>query len=104
MYAFWPGLENAGNRWYYRPGVSAGAIPTNDGDTCLFAATSAHRFQEEIRKDIKVGFRRVVAECSQDLARELGEATPEAVRFRGFPGHPGQMRQSYGPSTSMSKD
>ena len=26
-----------GYRWLYRPGVSAGAIPTNDGMTCVFA-------------------------------------------------------------------
>ena len=32
VYTFWPGLENARSRWYYRSGVSAGAIPTNDGD------------------------------------------------------------------------
>ncbi len=29
VYTFWPGLENQGNRWHYRPGLTVGAIPTN---------------------------------------------------------------------------
>ena len=52
VYGFWPGLGNHGNRWYYREGVSAGAIPTNDGNTCLFAATPQARFHDEIKADI----------------------------------------------------
>lgn len=103
VYAFWPGLENQGNRWHYRPGLSVGAIPTNDGDTCIFAATSSARFHDEVRVDIETGFHRVVGECSQDLAQELGEPV-SPVRYRGFPGHPGQMRQSYGPGWALVGD
>src|SRR5580765_5357641 len=32
IYTFWPGLENARSRWWYRPGTAVGAIPTNHGD------------------------------------------------------------------------
>src|SRR5688572_5484994 len=46
VYAFWRGLENEGNRWHYRPGVSVGAIPTNEGDTCIFAAMPSKRFHD----------------------------------------------------------
>jgi 2-polyprenyl-6-methoxyphenol hydroxylase-like FAD-dependent oxidoreductase len=103
IYTFWPGLENAGNRWYYRPGVSAGAIPTNDGDTCLFTATPAARFQSETRHDMEAGHRRVVQECSKDLARELEDAPPPD-KFRGFPGLPGWIRQSHGPGWALVGD
>jgi 2-polyprenyl-6-methoxyphenol hydroxylase-like FAD-dependent oxidoreductase len=103
VYAFWPGLENAGNRWYYRPGVTAGAIPTNDGDTCLFAATTAARFQSEIRLDLEAGHRKIVEESSADLARELA-AAPTPEKFRGFPGQPGWMRQSHGPGWALVGD
>ena len=34
---------------------------------------------------------------------KLGD-TPEGVRFRGFPGHPGQMRQCYGPGWALVGD
>ena len=44
VYTFWPGLENARTRWYYRPGVAVGAIPTNGGDACVFTATPQARF------------------------------------------------------------
>jgi menaquinone-9 beta-reductase len=103
VYAFWRGLENAGNRWHYRPGVSVGAIPTNHGDTCVFVATPPARFHEEIRLDMEAGYRRALAECAPALAEELSTATP-SERFRGFPGHPGHMRQSHGPGWALVGD
>ena len=33
-----PGHRRPGYHWYYRPGVSAGVIPTNGGRHCVFAA------------------------------------------------------------------
>lgn len=103
VYAFWRGLENQGNRWYYRPGVASGAIPTNDGNTCVFVAMPPARFHGDVRHDLEAGYRRVLAECSPDLARELSSASP-SERFRGFPGHPGYMRQSYGPGWALVGD
>ncbi len=32
VYGYWSGLPLDGYHWYYRPGVSAGFIPTNDGE------------------------------------------------------------------------
>src|SRR5262249_58373530 len=96
VYTFWRDVENAGNRWYYRPKVSVGAIPTNGGDTLVFAATPPARFQHEIRADMGAGHRQVLEECAPALARELADAEPSEP-FRGFPGHPGVMRQSHGP-------
>ena len=103
VYAFWRGLENAGNRWHYRPGVSVGAIPTNDGDTCVFAAMPSARFHEEIHADLEGGYRRVLSECAPVLAEELSTAAP-SERFRGFPGHTGIMRQSHGPGWALVGD
>jgi menaquinone-9 beta-reductase len=103
VYAFWPGLANRGNRWHYRPGVSVGAIPTNDNHTCIFAATGSARFESEIRLDLEAGYRRVLSECAPALAEELSAAAP-AERFRGFPGQPGFMRQSHGPGWALVGD
>jgi flavin-dependent dehydrogenase len=103
VYTFWPGLENRGNRWYYRPGVSVGAIPTNYGDTCLFAGTRGSRFQDEIQSDIEAGFHRIMDACSPELAGELAGGTASG-RYRAFPGHPGLMRQSYGPGWALVGD
>ena len=104
VYAFWPGLGNHGNRWLYREGVGAGAIPTHAGETCLFAATHDRRFRDAAAGDLEGWFREVVAETSPELAAELGDETPASVRFRGFPGHVGQMRASHGPGWALVGD
>ena len=103
VYGFWPGLENARSRWFYRDRTAAGAIPTNAGDACVFAATPQERFHAEIRTDMQAGYRRVLAECSPDLAGELsGRELSEGLR--GFPGQPGVMRRSYGPGWALVGD
>jgi flavin-dependent dehydrogenase len=103
IYTFWPGLENARSRWYYRAGVSAGSIPTNDGQACVFAAMSQARFHDEVRNDMEAGYRRVVAETSPELAAELKDRAPSEP-LRGFPGLPGVMRQSHGPGWALVGD
>jgi flavin-dependent dehydrogenase len=102
VYTYWRGLENAGNRWYYRPNVTAGAIPTNDA-TLVFAGMPAARFQDEIRLDMEAGYHRVLSECASTLAGELSGRAP-AEPFRGFPGQVGLMRQSHGPGWALVGD
>ena len=43
VYGYWAGLAVDGYEWFYEPGFSAGAIPTNDGLTCVFVGTTAAR-------------------------------------------------------------
>ena len=38
-----------GYHWYFRDGAAAGVIPTNDGQACVFAATSAERLRRRTR-------------------------------------------------------
>ena len=103
IYTFWPGLVNNRSRWFYRPGVSAGSIPTNDGNACVFAATPQARFQDEIRTDVKAGYRRVLTECAPELAGEVAQKVPSEP-LRSFPGQPGLIRQSYGPGWALVGD
>jgi 2-polyprenyl-6-methoxyphenol hydroxylase-like FAD-dependent oxidoreductase len=103
VYAFWRGLENIGNRWHFRRGVSVGAIPTNDGNTCIFTATPSSRFRDEIHPNIEEGYHRVLAECAPTLVGELSTATL-SERMRGFPGLPGCLRQSHGPGWALVGD
>ncbi len=103
VYTFWPGLENRGNRWFYRPGTGVGAIPTNDGNTCIFAGASADRFRIGAKGDLAAWHRGVVEECSPDFAAELS-SDEAAERYWGFAGHPGQMRQSHGPGWALVGD
>jgi flavin-dependent dehydrogenase len=103
VYGFWPGLENSRSRWYYRPGVAAGSIPTNNGDACVFVATSQARFHDELQADMESGYRRLLAECTTELAGELAEST-RSEPLRGFAGQPGVMRQGHGPGWALVGD
>jgi flavin-dependent dehydrogenase len=103
VYTFWPGLENNRSRWFYRAGVSAGSIPTNNGDACVFVATPQARYHDEIRTDVKARYRQVLTECAPELAAEVAEKTPSEP-LRSFPGLPGVIRQSYGPGWALVGD
>jgi 2-polyprenyl-6-methoxyphenol hydroxylase-like FAD-dependent oxidoreductase len=103
VYGFFRGIANQGNRWYYRPGISIGAIPTNHDETCVFVAIPPARFHQEIRMDMEAGHGRGLAECNSGLAEEVAAAVP-SERVRGFPGHPAYMRQSHGPGWALVGD
>ena len=103
VYAFFRGIANQGNRWYYRPGISIGAIPTNHDETCVFVAIPPVRFHQDIRMDMEAGHRRGLSECHSGLAEEVAAAVP-SERVRGFPGHPTYMRQSHGPGWALVGD
>lgn len=88
--------------WYYRPGVSAGAIATNDGLTCVFAAFPPQRF-EVLGRDVAAGHRDVLRECSAELAAAV-ERAERKERYRGFGGLLGYFRQSWGPGWALVGD
>lgn len=103
IFAYWSGLKISGYHWYYRPGSSAGAIPTTDGLTCVFAAVSESQFREEIASDVESGYRRILTECDGGLASQL-EASERVDNFRGFAGIPGFFRQSWGSGWALVGD
>jgi flavin-dependent dehydrogenase len=103
VYSYWSGLDVGGYHWYYRPGVSAGTIPTNDGQTCIFASVPSRRFHEEIRFDTAGGYHRVLAECSTELAAAVSDAQLVG-KYRGFPGQVGFFRESGGPGWALVGD
>jgi 2-polyprenyl-6-methoxyphenol hydroxylase-like FAD-dependent oxidoreductase len=103
IFAYWSGLEIEGYHWYYRLGVSAGAIPTNDGLTCVFAAVNSSRFREDIASDVASGYHRVLQECDSTLASQVAHAS-RVANFRGFPGVPGFLRSCWGPGWALVGD
>jgi flavin-dependent dehydrogenase len=103
VFGYFSGLDIDGFHWYYRPGVSAGAIPTNDGLTCVFAAMPESRFRKEIASDVASGYYRILQECDSELAREVGLAE-RVGNFRGFAGELGFMRRCWGPGWALVGD
>ncbi|MGD2071458.1 MAG: FAD-dependent monooxygenase, partial [Gemmatimonadota bacterium] len=103
LFGYFSGIEDDGYHWYYRPGVSAGVIPTNDGQTCVFASMPSRRFHDEIRHDPGAGFHRVLDECAPELARAVARGR-RSGQLRGFPGQPGFLRRSWGRGWALVGD
>jgi flavin-dependent dehydrogenase len=103
IYGYFGGLNDEGFRWYYRPGVSVGAIPTNDDASCVFASVPTSRFRGELRQGAEPMFDRILMEAAPDFAAEISRATHRG-RLRGFPGEHGYFRQSFGPGWALVGD
>ena len=103
VFSYWSGTEIDGYHWYFRPGVSVGAIPTNGGLICIFVSVPQSRFHDEVRRDKAAGHQRVLMECDPDLASVV-QGAERAERYRGFAGQVGFFRQSYGPGWALVGD
>jgi flavin-dependent dehydrogenase len=103
IYGYYP-LDGAGqgNRWFFRPGVSAGAIPTNDGLSCVFASLPPARFARQA-DDVEALFLSVIGESNPALGAAVA-TTPRASKLFAFPGLAGYMRQSHGPGWALVGD
>ena len=103
VFTYWSGPGFDGYHWYYNPGVSAGAIPTNDGLTCIFASVPQSRFHETMSRGTDAGYRQVLKECSSDLAAVVDQSE-RVEKYRGFSGEIGFFRQSFGPGWALVGD
>jgi flavin-dependent dehydrogenase len=103
IFTYWSGTGVDGYHWYYREGVSAGAIPTNDGLTCVFASVPQSRFQETLRQGKEAGYLQVLRDCGSDLAA-IVERSARAEKYSGFAGEVGYFRQSFGPGWALVGD
>lgn len=103
IYGYWAGAPQDGYHWHYRPGVSAGAIPTNGGLTCVFATLPASRFLGDLRFRTAEGYREVLGEAAPGLLAALEGATLVGG-LRGFAGDPGIVRESHGPGWALVGD
>ncbi len=102
VYGYWGGLDVTGYEWFYRPGGTAGLIPTNDGAVCVFAGTSTHRFQRELAGDVRAGYLRLLKEVTGADVRL--DATPPPRRLHAHPGHPSYVRKPWGPGWALVGD
>jgi 2-polyprenyl-6-methoxyphenol hydroxylase-like FAD-dependent oxidoreductase len=103
IFSYWSDTGIDGYRWYYGAGVSAGAIPTNDGLTCIFASVPKGRFHETLKGGTERGYRQVLRDCGSDLA-SIVERSGRVEKFRAFAGEAGFFRQSFGPGWALVGD
>jgi flavin-dependent dehydrogenase len=102
LYGYWAGLAVDGYEWFYQPGLSAGAIPTNDGLTCLFLGTTAARAARLVGAcGTAYAFDRL-AERSVVAPRLAAAERVGALRYaRGVPGY---LRRSWGDGWALLGD
>jgi flavin-dependent dehydrogenase len=103
IYGYVEGLESEGFHWHYRPGVSVGVIPTNDGRTCVFTAMPPARFRAELGSGLAALHGRVLFESSPVLAGAVAAAR-RVGKLWPFPGVPGFVRRPWGRGWALVGD
>lgn len=103
VYGYFPGLARDRYHWAYRPGVTAGVVPTGDGLACVWTGTASNRFTRQRSAGLDTTYRSLLAEAAPKLARSLAD-TPPVGTLRGFPGQPGWIRASSGPGWALVGD
>jgi flavin-dependent dehydrogenase len=102
LYGYMQGMPTTGYEWCYGRGTSAGAIPTNDGLTCLFvAAASAHLDASVAELGVSPAFQ-TIADTTALGERCRGATLSGNVRYvRGLPSY---LRRSSGPGWALVGD
>ena len=103
IYGHWSSLPVEGYHWYYQPGLSAGAIPTNGGQTCVFVAMPPPRYALGSGAGLGHLFWNVLAEAAPDLAEAARSARLDE-KLHPFPGTPGFLRRASGPGWALVGD
>ncbi len=103
LYGYWADLPTDGYEWWYRPGLTAGAIPTNDGLTCVFIGGVPSQLDPAVRAHSATSVFHRLAERAGFAARIDAARPAEPVRHvRGLPA--GFLRQAYGPGWALVGD
>jgi 2-polyprenyl-6-methoxyphenol hydroxylase-like FAD-dependent oxidoreductase len=102
MYGHWSGLEVDGYGWYFVPGASAAAIPTNAGQACVSISVPDREFARLFAHQPDRSFGELLAQVAPHLAEQVRLAGPS--RLHGFPGHLGFFRHAYGPGWALVGD
>jgi flavin-dependent dehydrogenase len=103
LYTYWENLPIDGYYWRFQTTASLGAIPTNDGATCVFVSVPSRRLADEVRGDKTTAYRRLLHTASPAFdARLDGARMVEPIR--GFGGPPGFLKRSTGPGWALVGD
>jgi len=101
-YAYFRDLPIDGNRWYFRPGMGAGAIPTNDGNTLFFASFPGDFGKGPASERVRA-FHHVIREAAPDIGVRVSNAQL-ASKLHFFGGMRGFVRQPWGDGWALVGD
>ena len=103
IYSYRRALGLEGFHWFYNIGAAVGAIPTNDGNTCVFASLPPARFERDRTKGLEALYNEVLNDVSPELASRVA-GTESSGKIRGFAGAPGYLRRAVGPGWALVGD
>ena len=103
IFGYWQGLGLDGYHWFFKIGRSVGSIPTNDGETCVFASLPPARFEAERGGGLDALYRDVLGEVSQSLA-DSADASEGSGKLRAFAGQTGFLRRAAGRGWALVGD
>lgn len=103
IYSYRKNLGLEGFHWFYAVGAAVGSIPTNDGDTCVFASLSPERFANERKDGLEALYHDVLHDVSPTLAERV-TGSELSGKLRAFPGVPGFLRRAAGPGWALVGD
>jgi len=108
IYGYYTGLDVGdpmpSYHWLFAPQVGTGIIPTDDGQSCVFAGAHPDRVQRAIAaSDAEHALLQLVSETSPEFAAALGRAQ-RIEKPRVFMGAPGFSRKAAGPGWALVGD
>ena len=103
IYGYWEGLGLEGYHWYYDLGAAVGSIPTNDGETCVFASVPQDRFEAGRGAGLEALYHQALRDVSSDLAERVARSQGPG-KLRAFAGEHGFFRQPTGPGWALVGD
>jgi len=103
LYGYWADFPADGYEWFYQPGLTAGAIPTNDGLTCVFVGAAPARMGEIVGTRSPLAAFQLLAGPA-GIGPRIGAASrAEPIRYVSrLP--PGYLRPAYGPGWALVGD
>lgn len=100
---YWSDVAVDGYQWLYGTGQTAGLIPTNDGQVCVWAGMPAPRFRTSARYQADLGFHHILEAVAPAWSAALARGRRNGP-LRGFPGIPGYLRQPWGDGWALVGD
>ncbi len=103
LYGYWQDLPTDGYEWFYREGLTAGAIPTNSGATCVFIGGTPASLDDAVRRTgAQPAFEELAGRAGL-VDRLKGAHQVGPIRhIRNLPA--GFLRQSHGPGWALVGD
>jgi len=103
IYGYWRALRFEGFQWFFDVGAGVGSIPTNDGETCVFASIPQARFEAERGAGLEPLYHEALRQVSAELADGVA-ASDGPGKLRAFAGRPGYLRRATGPGWALVGD